>query len=374
MANIMIILDGMQDIAYPSLDGKTPYDSGKSEAIRYMEANSLSGRLVTTPPGFEADTQTCILTMLGVMPDEIPPGRSYIEALALGLEVGGDDIIMRCNFVEVSDDGKLAVPCCSAPEEIAKTLRDALSAIDGYTITPVGSYKSLQMIRGGAKYLDSLVTHMPHQNQNGNFENLLPHGNELAERLARFSRDTLALHRPYTVLNWGQAVKGELPAFSSLHMAGNGAGRSGAMVSKTDAPIGIAVAMGMECPEIPSATGDTDTDLHAKAAATIELAGRHDFVMLHIGGPDEATHRQNPVEKAEFIRRADIELVGPILDSLGEGDRVMLTCDHAALCKTAGHTGEPVEFLFYERGKTLSGDLGTLPGTEAVRLMFGGSA
>ncbi|MCL2056147.1 MAG: hypothetical protein FWH02_02880 [Oscillospiraceae bacterium] len=365
MGAVMIIPDGMQDIAYDALGGKTPYDAGKGDNMRMIEEASQTGRLITTPPGFEADTQTCILTMLGLEPHEIPPGRSYIEALALGLEVGADDIIMRCNFVEVDDKGKLAVPCCSAPEDVAKALRGILSEMDDVTITPVGSYKSLQMIRGGAKYLDGLVTSMPHQNQNGVFEKLLPRGNKLAERLADFSCEMLKIYRPYTVLNWGQAVKGELPAFSSLYT-----GKSGAIISKTDAPIGIAAAMGMQCPAIPTATGDTDTDLPAKAAKALELAAQHDFVMVHIGGPDEATHRQNPIEKADFIRKMDTELIGPILRGLRGGDKVMLVSDHAALCETAGHTDEPVKFWLYEKGAALSGDMGTLAGKMAVRLLI----
>jgi len=356
----------MQDIAYNVLGGKTPYESGRGEHFGRIEAAGRTGWLKATPPGMEADTQTCILTLLGVQPGDIPPGRSYIEALALGLEVGDDDIILRCNFVEVDDKGRLAVPCCSAPGEVAGELRALVAAQPGHHVTPVGSYKSLQRIEGGRRYLDTMKTSMPHQHAMEPFLELLPTGNELAWKLADFSKEQLEKFRPYTVLNWGQAVKDELPAFGGLH-----GGVTGGMVSKTDAPMGIAAAMGMECPALPTATGDTDTDLAAKVRATLELAGRKDFVMLHIGGPDEATHRQNPQEKADFIRRLDAECIGPLLDGLETGARVMVTCDHAALCETAGHTAEPVQFWLWQKGETLRGDLGTLEGTGAVEILLG---
>ena len=367
MQTIMVIFDGMDDIAYPVLQDKTPYEKGRGAAFGQLEDLSATGYLRTTPPGFEADTQTCLLTLLGVQLWDIPPGRSYIEALALGVEVGDDDIIMRSNFVQVDEEGRLAVPCCSAPEAVAGTLRAAIAAQPGHSVTPVGTYKSLQRIKGGRRYLEGLKTSTPHMHGMEHFEELLPRGNALAEQLADFSREQFRLHKPYTVLNWGQAVKSTLPSFASLH-----GGISGAMVSKTDAPMGIAAAMGMECPRIPTATGDTDTDIAAKVEATLELASRHDFVMLHIGGPDEATHRQNPVEKAEFIARLDRECLTPLMERLPEGSRMMVTCDHAALCSTAGHTEDPVRFWLYEKGKALSGNLGTLEGVDGVGLLQNG--
>ena len=366
MGTVMVILDGMQDIAYPQLGGKTPYDYGKRENFIALEEASATGTLRTTPPGWEADTQTCILTLLGVPESQIPTGRSYIEALAVGIPVQDDDIIMRCNFIEVNEDGILTVPCCNAPDKIAKALRAEVSAQPGHSVTPVGAYKSLQKIAGGHKYFEGLQMSIPHQNKDRPLEQLLPRGNALADQLADFSRKMLEKYRPYTVFNWGVAVKGELPAFSGLH-----GGLTGAMVSKTDAPMGTAAAMGMSCPALPTATGDTDTDLAAKLAATLKLLEERDFVMLHIGGPDEATHRQDAAEKARFISRLDTETIGPLLERVPVGTRIMVTCDHEALCTTAGHTENPVKFWLYEKGKTLSGELGEFDGMQAVRILKG---
>lgn len=365
MSCIMVVLDGLQDVAYTELDGKTPYEWGKSVNFDKIEAACARGRLVSTPEGFEPDTQTCILTMLGLAPDEIPSGRSCIEALAIGLDIGENDLVMRCNFVKVTPDGILEIPTCSAPTEVAAALKSAVAAVPGHRITQVGSYKSLQVVRDAGKFA-GMVTYPPHNYAGRPFDELLPSGNELADFLAEFSREQLKLHAPYTVLNWAQSTPRALPAFSSLH-----GGMSGAMVSATHAPMGCAVAMGMECPAIPTATGDTDTDLAAKAAATLELAGRHDFVMLHVGGPDEATHRMNAREKAEFVRKMDAELIEPILDGCADGTRIMVTCDHVALCTTGGHTTEPVEFMLYEKGKKLAGDMGTIDGRLAVEVLAG---
>lgn len=366
MANIMIVLDGLEDTGYPELGGKTPYDFGKGKQFRALEERAATGRLATTPEGFEPDTQTCVLTLLGVEPADIPSGRSYIEALALGIPVEGEDLVLRSNFVKVDEEGRLEVPCCSAPEEAAKGLLAEVASQEGCFITQVGSYKSLLRISGGRKYLDTFQANLPHQHGGEDFRPLLPKGNELADYLALRSLELLEKYRPYTVMNWAQSAKGELPLFSRLH-----GGLSGAMVSKTHAPMGVAAAMGMDCPDLPTATGDTDTDLAAKAGTALELAAKRDFVMLHVGGADEATHRQNAVEKAEFVEKMDRELMGPILAALAPGDRVMVTCDHMALCATGGHTDRPVKYWLYQEGEALSGDNGTADGTRAVAILCG---
>jgi len=364
MSNIMIVLDGLWDVTYPELGGKTPYDWGKGENFKKIESSCIKGTLITTPAGFEPDTQACILTMLGVDASDIPAGRSYIEALAAGVAVEADDIVMRLNFVTVTPDGTLEDPTCSAPLDIAKTLREAVAGIAGHSVTPVGSYKSLQVIKGAGKFAQNLKTYPPHNYAGKPFKSLLPSGNELARSLSETSLALLKKHAPYTVLNWAQAVPCKLPSFASLH-----GGMTGAVVSATHAVMGGAIAMGMQCPSLPTATGDTDTDLSAKVKATLELAKACDFVMLHVGGTDEATHRKNPREKAEFIKKLDTELIAPVLNGCDLKTRVMLTCDHVALCSTGGHTAQPVEFMLYEKGGALSGVQGERSGKESVEIM-----
>lgn len=368
MANIMIVLDGLEDISYPSLEGKTPYDHGKGANFLELEAHSAVGRFQTTPDGFEPDTQTCVLTLLGVEPEDIPTGRSYIEARAVGMPVGEDDIIMRCNFVKIAPNGVLEVPTCSAPPTVADALLAEVRALPGVAVRQVGSYKSLQCVSGGRKYLDSMHTFPPHNYAGHPLEELLPSGNELADRLAAFTRSMLERHAPYTVFNWAQAASCSLPSFASLH-----GGATGAMVSATDAPVGSAVVMGMACRRPDTATGDTDTDLAAKAEAALELARECDVVVLHVGGPDEATHRKDAREKASFVKRMDGELIAPLLRGAPDRTRILLTCDHIALCGTSGHTADPVGFLLYQKGTPLAGNLGILPGTSAVEVLMGRS-
>lgn len=364
MASVMMILDGMQDVTYESLGGKTPYDAGKGDNFKFIEENSATGRLQTTPDGFEADTQTCVLTLLGVPVEQIPSGRSYLEARAIGMPVGENDIIMRCNFVKISDDGRMEDPTCSVPQDIAEALMAEVAALEGNVVRQVGSYKCLQCISGAGEYLDGLTTYPPHNHAGEALKDLLPRGNALADKLAAFTMKTLEKYKPYTVFNWAVSIPDKMPAFSDLH-----SGLTGGMVSATHSPMGSAVAMEMQCPQLDGATGDTDTNLASKVDAVLSLMESCDTVILHVGGPDEATHRKDEVEKAEFIAKMDKELIGRIIEAIPDGTRVMVTCDHVAVCTTGGHTEEPVEYMLFEKGRTLSGDKGFDQGIKAIDIM-----
>ena len=56
----------------------------------------------------------------------------------------------------------------------------------------------------------------------------------------------------------------------------------------------------MDLIPVRGATGDTDTDLTAKVAATLQAAQKYPFVLLHINGADEAAHRKHAKEKSNF--------------------------------------------------------------------------
>ena len=363
MSYLMIILDGVQDIAYPELGGKTPLEAGKGENYRLIEAQSAKARLATTPPGWEADTFVCTLTLFGLTPDKLPAGRTCVEALAEEVPVGESDLVMRCNFVRVGQDGCLEVPCCTPPDDIADALMAQVTERHASPLKRIGGYKCIQTLLGMRESLSGLHTFPPHNYQGKPLKDLVPLGNGLAQSLAATTLELLEQYRPYTVLNWGHSAYQPLPSFEEL------TGMKGALVNKTLVLEGVAKVMDMACPHVPGATGETDTNLRGKAQATLDLLEQGYFVVLHIGGTDEATHRQDPKEKADFIRRVDEQLLGPIIKDCPQGCKIMLTSDHEAYCSHAGHTDLPVEALLWEKGKTHSGDLGLIDGTGAIPLL-----
>ena len=74
----------------------------------------------------------------------------------------------------------------------------------------------------------------------------------------------------------------------------------GGAVCKAEIVIGIAKALGMDVITPPNATGDVDTDIMAKAEATLAMLQQADFVIAHFNGSDEASHRYDYQGKADL--------------------------------------------------------------------------
>ncbi len=363
MKSIMILLDGIQDQAYAELGGKTPLQAGGRESFAQFERESATARFITSVPGRETDTLICTLMLLGVKEAELPAGRSSLEALAENFPFEREDLILRCSFIKVDQENRIEDPCCTPPEEIAKALMEEVTARHQTPLQRIGGYKCLQCVPKGNQWLQGFDAHPAHDCTGWRIQDAVPSGNQLAEQMAATTLALLERYQPYTVLNWAPSAYEELPSFRQLW------GMTGGMVTKTLVLEGIARAMEMDCPAVEGATGDTDTNLMAKADATLKLLDQKDFVLLHVGGTDEATHRHNPVEKAEFITRIDRELLRPIVEGCPNGTRIMLTSDHWALCSTSGHTDDPVHAYLWEKGALHQGDFGTLSGNEAIKLL-----
>ncbi len=112
----------------------------------------------------------------------------------------------------------------------------------------------------------------------------------------------------------------------------------GCVISGTSVVRGIGKLLGMDVWTVPGATGDTDTDLSAKCLAALDAAGKYPFVLLHINGADEASHRKDAREKHAFLAKVDIEIIRPLAAKL---PYFVVTGDHAADPRTGNHAGTP---------------------------------
>jgi 2,3-bisphosphoglycerate-independent phosphoglycerate mutase len=73
------------------------------------------------------------------------------------------------------------------------------------------------------------------------------------------------------------------------------------------------------------------------------------FFLLHVEATDEAGHAGDVAEKVIALERWDTEVIGPLLDALGdEPFRMLLMPDHATPCALRTHTSDPVPYLLYD--------------------------
>lgn len=300
MGVVLCILDGFTD---PEFD---PADYPALSVLRRL-------RDVDTTLGEKPESLNCILHLLGVR--SVPALlRGYAEALGEGIPVGENDLILRGSWFSRDESGHCVAPL-AAPAEIPSGLPCRYVSL--------GGYKSLLIFPDLGASAKELTTYPPYALAGKLAEDLCPRGCPELETVFQ------ALCLPQCCcIPWGQSRPITLPPFPE----------KGCVISGTSVVRGIGKLLGMDVWTVPGATGDTDTDLSAKCLAALDAAGKHPFVLLHINGADEASHRKDAREKHAFLAKVDIEIIRPLAAKL---PYFVVTGDHAADPRTGNHVGTP---------------------------------
>ncbi len=124
------------------------------------------------------------------------------------------------------------------------------------------------------------------------------------------------------------------------------------VVAARGAAAGCARLLGAALVVPPGATGDVDTDLHAKARAAvraIERGARR--VVVHVGAPDEAAHRRDATAKAQALEALDAALLAPLSDAVARAGGTLAVCpDHGTDPLDGTHDADAVPALRWGRG------------------------
>lgn len=316
MSVIMVLIDGALSSDY--------------KVCKNINNIKVRGAINNTPEKMEADSLTCIMNILGMPHKKIPKGRAYLEAVALEEKIRADDLILRCNNINIKDN-KLV----SCNEIISKNINN-----NKFKLVHMGSYKNLLIVKGGRNFFESLRTFEPHQNIGKFIEDILPTCESL--EFASVLKDIIYEHNLYP---WGQSVKEEFPSFYSLHNI------DGAVVCKTEIVKGIGKVMGMFTPNLPGTTADIDTDLKIKTKMALELSLKYDFVLLHINGADESAHRKNINEKLSFMKKIDCEVIDFLLKQLNRETALIITSDHGTNAENGKHINSYVNYYIHNDNK-----------------------
>lgn len=368
---VTILCDGMAD--YPDGNEKTPMTEAHKPVMDELCRNGLTGLVKTVPDGMKPGSDVCNLAALGYDPAECYTGRSPLEALSMGISMDAHDVSYRVNLVTLSNgvDPKSAMLDYSAGEITTPESTELINALKplfaeyGVELYAGISYRHAAIIRGGTAGVELTP---PHDILNKPIESFLPHGDRsevftaIIERSAavlknhpvNLDRIKRGLNPATAVWFWGEGTRPKLESFYKKF------GKSGAMISAVDLLKGIGVASGMNVVDIPTATGTVDTDYEAKATAAINALTTHDYVFVHLEGPDECGHQGDRKGKITAIERIDARILKPILYELNKsGDPYAITVmpDHATPLSVRTHTREPIPFLIYDSEKQANSGL-----------------
>jgi 2,3-bisphosphoglycerate-independent phosphoglycerate mutase len=395
MKTIILLVDGAADHPVERLGGRTPLMVANKPHMDQLAADGRNGSLATVPPGMTADSAVANLSVMGYDPRECYQGRGVLEAASLGVELADDDVAMRCNIV-CTEGGKMVDHAAGhISSEEAYELLDALQAelgTDGVEFHRGISYRHLLVLRGSG-YSPELEFFPPHDHVGRAVAemDIVPLDDSAAEtaamlnELTRRSGSILAEHP----VNLARAAAGKRTANTIwLWAAGRKPrmktleerfGIRGAVISAVDLIHGLGRYAGMTSIEVPGVTGLVDTNYEGKAAAAVDALADHDFVYVHVEGPDEAGHARDLDTKIECIERIDARLLGPMLQALHDRDidaTIAVLPDHLTPVERGDHVGEPVPVLIcdperepdgvtrFDDDSAVEGALGAMEGAE----------
>ena len=369
----IVIPDGCADLPIESLGGKTPLEAADIPNMNALARAGIVGRSLNVPDGFTPGSDVANLSLLGYNPADYYTGRAPLEAVAQGVELGGDDWAFRCNLVCL-EDGKMKsftaghISSGEGKEIIAglqKEIAPRWNAIAPGTGTvefyPGVSYRNLMVFRpntdaGRAFFSHETKTFPPHDYTDRDYAQALPagRGGDAVRALMRESEAYLAEHPvnkkriadgklPATCAwLWGQGKRPDLRPFGQQY-----GGIRGGMISAVDLLRGIAALLRWDIIDVPGITGYVDTDYEAKGEYAARALDDLDLVCVHVEATDESSHEGSLEKKLQALADIDSKVLPPILDKLRSFPdwRILVSPDHPTPISTKTHSRDFVPWI-----------------------------
>lgn len=364
MKIVILLGDGMSDEIYSQLGDKSPLQAATTANMDFMAQHGMVGLAHTVPFGLPPGSDVANLSVFGYDPEHCYTGRSPLEAISMGVELGADDVAFRMNLVTLKPHGSsvymedFSAGHISTVEaaELIQTLQMKLGNSE-FEFYPGVGYRHLMVWRGGK---DSMSAVPPHDITGKAILDFLPKGDG-SDVLNSIMNSCQMLFHNHPV-NKKRIEAGKLPA-TSTWLWGHGKtpkiasyrdtfGLQGAVISAVDLIKGIGICAGLESINVEGATGYIDTNYRGKAEAALAALETHDFVYVHVEAPDEASHAGSMEHKLQAIEDFDRQVVGTVLAGIKKFDEYVVLCcpDHPTPVRLMTHTAEPVPFVIYRGG------------------------
>jgi len=363
-----------------------------------LVSGGLCGMVDALVSGMPVGTHSGTGVLLGLaQPDALRLSRGPVEAAGVGMVVGPDDVLVRCNFATLeAREGRFAIVDRRAGRiaEGADELSEALCHLSigpgiKATLAPATQHRAVLRLSG-----DGLSPKITDTDPGGGFQHrgvLESHARQpddmaavrTAEALNRFTREAFQRLDDHPV-NRVRRARG-LPVANGLVCRSAGVAGNlrslldrfrvrAAVVAGERTVIGLARLFGHTVCTEAGFDGLPSTDLGGKMAAAAKALEGHDLVFVHIKAPDICSHDLSPRCKMEILERVDAVLA-PLLD---EQLVVAVTGDHSTDSQLGRHTGDPVPSLLWLPGgrrdgatvfgesACMSGGLGRIPATSLL--------
>jgi len=399
----ILVPDGAADVVNEG--EQTPLEAAVMPWINRLAGKGRVGLVRTIPRGVSPGSDAANLAVLGYDPKKDLTGRSPLEAVSMGIDLGPRDVAFRANLVTLAggDDstGGGTVPYSGLTivdhasgdisdeeaRELIEYLDDKLCygdpANEGRVrLYPGVSYRNALIVSDGPvtasgigdvfeDYPDYALV-PPHDILGRQIELYLPDKENEKYILSLMEKSYLLLKdhevnrkrierglRPANSLwIWGEGRKPMLSPITEKY------GVEGSVISAVDLIKGIGICAGLEPVKVEGATGTINTNFRGKGQAAIDaFKSGKTLAYIHVEAPDECAHQGSREDKILALEYIDADVVAPVFEWLennrketGEEFRILIVPDHRTPVVIRTHTDEPVPFVLYDSAAAVSVD------------------
>ncbi len=345
---VVCIPDGCADEPLEELGSRTPLEAADLPTLGALAARGEVGRAAVIPEGMPPGSDVGNMSIFGYDPRRFHTGRAPIEAAAMGLLLGQDQIAYRCNLVTIDDDTTMVDfagghPSTEEALEVLAALQAELGT-DEVSFHPGVQYRHIVVVPESWADADCVPPHDLTDKQA-----IWPKGTAAVRlrELMDASRGIVSRFglKANQVWLWGQGPQPSMPSFAEAY------GLRASLCSAVDLVRGLGALTDIAVVPVEGATGWYDTNYEGKRdAALARLAEGDDLFILHVEATDEAGHAGNAEEKVRALENWDRRILGPLiegLDALGAW-RLLMVPDHATPLALRTHTSDPVPWLLVD--------------------------
>jgi len=393
---LILVPDGAADVS--AENEKTPLEEASMPAIDGLAKRGRIGLVRTIPRGVPPGSDAANLAVLGYDPKKDLTGRSPLEAVSMGIELGERDVAFRANLVTLEEPPSGGYKSLTIIDHASGDIEDEdAHALIEYLDAAIGSgdpnNEGRLKFYPGVSYRHALVVRDGPETKSGVGDvykdyagyALIPPHDILGRQIGLYLPDRededyiLALMtKSYELLkdheiNKRRLVRGLRPA-NSIWVWGEGVrpgltpitnkyGVTGTVISAVDLIKGIGICAGLEPVKVEGATGTLETNFKGKGEAAIEaFKNGKDLAYIHVEAPDECAHQGSRAGKILALERIDEGVVAPILrwleenrEKTNEEFRILIVPDHRTPVVIRTHTDEPVPYVLFDSAAAEAG-------------------
>ncbi len=354
----IVILDGASGNPLPEYNGKTTLEQAYTPNLDMLAEAGKVGLSINVPEDMEPSSNVACTSIMGYHPRDYPIGRGALEGAALDLDLAPDELAMRLNLTNVSDDGiMVSYSADNISSADAQALADELKAKlddETFTLHKATGFRQILVVTGHPELMDTTLA-APHNLADEPVADHLPTGPgpELILDYQERARQILAA----SPVNARRIVEGKLPAtdvfafwpgkcpdgmrsFSEIYS------KTAGMLSGVDLLRGIAKLADIDRYQFEGVTDGADNNYTAQGEGALAMLTENDVVFIHVEAPDAEGHDGNVEGKLRAVEAIDREIISRLIEySKSTPLRILALPDHPTPVATKRHTHDPVPFV-----------------------------